>query len=95
MCCLQINDIPLCEFQVWCVVNHGRRFPIQPLPFQTETVGEETHDTDYKCPSTVNSLTPEIKPFKGPPHLKSMAPRPISIPVRTVASSLKTMAPSA
>ena len=28
-------------------------------------------------------------------HLKSMAPRPMSIPVRTVASSLNMTAPSA
>lgn len=34
-------NVPLCEFQVRCVVNHGRRFPIQGLPFQTETMEEK------------------------------------------------------
>lgn len=25
--------VPLCKFQVWSIVNHCRRFPIQGLPF--------------------------------------------------------------
>lgn len=28
-----VTNIPLCELQVRCVVNHRRRFPIQCLPF--------------------------------------------------------------
>lgn len=35
--------IPLCEFQVWRVVNHSRRFPIQGLPFQTKAMDEKPH----------------------------------------------------
>lgn len=34
-------NIPLCEFQVRCVVDHSSRFPIQTLPFQTETMKEK------------------------------------------------------
>lgn len=94
--------LPLSEFQIGCVVNNCRGFTIQCLPFQAKAIQEMQLRRDkIKNKFFADIANRQIKitcPHLNVvvvAHLKSIAPRPIRSPVRTEASSLKTMAPSA
>lgn len=69
-------------------------FPSRTSPFR-QKLGQKSHRGGEEGMRGVGQLWGRKSPSLPPctPHLKSMALSPISIPVRTVASSRSMMAP--